>query len=231
MSTLLSFFRSYAGPVTDLLPAPADSEDASQALQAIMYRINTYMFPIFIPDQVVPLHALITTFWMKGWPLSAIIKDRISYLERNGRSYSLPQLIRNTMELVEQVARFLAPKYVSAYVSVLRLHLSEIGKSELLTEELDISVSMEFGISSVTMISLTELGLSRMSAVSLYDKMAVDNLDQSGCLKWLNDYADRLFDIGIPALVIAEIQRKLPQITFSQPEMSGDEFLPDDGDT
>ena len=230
MNGLLEYFKAYPGPASDLLPSPPDSSDAAEVLQNIMYKINNNMFPVFIPDAVVPLHALITTFWMKGLPLSAIIRERTQYYERNKRTYKLPHLIRETMQLVEQVARFLAPKYVSAYVSVLKIYLAESGQSELMTEELDISISMEFGISSVTMISLTELGLSRMSAVALYEKMAVDDLSQAGCLQWLQEYSGRLFDIGIPALVIAEIRRKIPTLSFAEPQMSDSEFSPDEDD-
>ena len=41
-------------------------------------------------------------------------------------------------------------------------------------------------------ISLMELGLSRMTAVVVYEKMAQDNLDQAQALKWVADRTDQL---------------------------------------
>ena len=43
---------------------------------------------------------------------------------QDGRSFKLPVLIRRTMELVEQIARFRAPKYLSAYIDILNMHLT-----------------------------------------------------------------------------------------------------------
>lgn len=70
-------------------------------------------------------------------------------------------LIRRTMELVEQIARFRTPKYFSAYMDVLHAHLRAIGRLDLIEDELDIGTQLEFGVSSRTLLSLMELGLSR----------------------------------------------------------------------
>ena len=59
----------------------------------------------------------------------------------------------------------------------------------LIDEELDIGVALEFGVSSVTLMSLMELGLSRMSAVALYEKIVSENLDKEGCLAWIRERA------------------------------------------
>lgn len=101
------------------------------------------------------------------------------------RAVRLPALIRDTMDLVEQIARFKAPKYFSAYMDVLHLHLRQIGREDLIDPGLDIGTQLEFGVSSRTLLSLMELGLSRMTAVSLYEKIAKDDLTREACLSWI----------------------------------------------
>ena len=81
------------------------------------------MYQAFLPSTAVPVHALVTIEWMRGLPLGQIIRRRIRYLDEHGRRYILATVIRNTMRDVEEVARFRAPKYLSAYLDVLKYHL------------------------------------------------------------------------------------------------------------
>jgi hypothetical protein len=75
--------------------------------------------------------------WLKGVSLAAMIRGSIKWHEDNSKAFSLPVLIRETMELVEQVARFKAPRYLSAYMDVLHMHLREIGRGDLIDYGLD----------------------------------------------------------------------------------------------
>jgi len=113
------------------------------------------------------------------------------------------------MELVEKVARFKAPKYLSAYIDVLHLHLNQIGRSDLIAEGLDIGTQLEFGVSSKTLLSLIELGLSRMSAVALYEKISRDDLDKQECVAWLIDRQSQLASMDIPAIILREVREQL----------------------
>ena len=204
MQRLLEVFRGYEGNIENLLLAPAESDDAYDRYVTVMRRINENLYPVFLPDSLVPLHALIVVEWLRGFSLSTIIKNRIDYQERNGRAYRLPVLIRETMSMVEETARFKAPKYISAYVDVLRLFLIEKGRDDLLDEEFDIGVALEFGVSSTTLLSLMELGLSRMSAVALYEKMARDDLDREGCKEWIAVHAPNFAGMDLPELIVRE---------------------------
>ena len=113
------------------------------------------------------------------------------------------------MELVEQIARFRAPKYLSAYVDVLNIHLKAIGKADLIDHGLDIGTQLEFGVSSQTLLSLIELGLSRVSAVALYEKIARDDLNKQDCIAWVKERDTQFEGMGIPAIIIREIRVKL----------------------
>ena len=209
LQSLYDNFHQREGDIDELLPAPPESEDAYPRLIAILTRINKHVFPAFYPENVVPLHALIILQWLKGRSLAAIIASRIRYHRERGQEVRLPTLIRGTMELVEQVARFRAPKYISAYVDVLKHHLQEIGQAELYADDLDIGVALEFGISTKTLFSLIQLGLSRMSATALYEKIAEDDLDQSGCLAWVSERVDDLEGMDFPLVILREIREKM----------------------
>ncbi len=209
LQRLLEAFRSYAGDVENLLPAEVASNDSYDRFVTIMGRINKHLFLAFAPENRIRLYALIIFKWLKGYSLARIIRDSIEWHQNAGRSFKLPELIRSTMELVEQIARFKAPKYLSAYMDVLHLHLREIGREDLIEDGLDIGTQLEFGVSSTTLLSLMELGLSRMSAVALYEKIARDDLNREECVIWITERVGHLQAMDIPAIIIREVRERI----------------------
>lgn len=209
MQRLLETFRAYAGEPDNLLPAEVASDDSHDRYVTIMKRINASLYPAFEPDSRARLFALIVFQWLKGKSLAEIIRRNVAWHEEVGRSYQLPSLIRDTMGLVEQIARFRAPKYLSAYMDALHLHFAQIGRDDLIDHGLDIGTQLEFGVSSRTLISLMELGLSRMTAVALYEKMAQENLDQDQARKWVTDRAAQLDSLDLPVIIVRELRERL----------------------
>ncbi|MGL6429575.1 MULTISPECIES: DEAD/DEAH box helicase [Aeromonas] len=209
LQRLLDAFRAYTGDVENLLPAEVASNDSYDRFITIMGRVNEHLFLAFTPVSRIRLYALIVVKWLKGYSLARIIRDSIDWHQEVGRTFSLPELIRSTMELVEQIARFKAPKYLSAYMDVLHLHLREIGREDLIDDGLDIGTQLEFGVSSRTLLSLMELGLSRMSAVALYEKIARDDLSKEGCITWISERLDQFQSMDIPAIIIREVREIL----------------------
>ncbi|CDO34972.1 DEAD/DEAH box helicase [Novosphingobium sp. KN65.2] len=216
LQRMLDAFRRYEGDPENLLPAPVDSEDSYDRFVTIMRRINQNMFPAFSPEGLIPLYARIVVQWLKGFSLAMMIRRNIEYHVRNKRDYKLPTLIRQTMEHVEQIARFKAPKYFSAYMDVLHIHLRAIGRDDLVEDGLDIATQLEFGVSSRTLLSLMELGLSRMSAVALYEKIARDDLDKAQCRAWVADRLNEFPGMDIPAIILREILERLHPDAESQ---------------
>jgi len=209
LQSLLDAFRRYPGDVDNLLPAEVSSNDSYDRFVTIMGRVNEHLFPAFSPNSRIRLYALIVVKWLKGYSLARIIRDSIDWHEKVGKNFRLPDLIRATMDLVEQIARFRAPKYLSAYMDVLHLHLRQIHREDLIEEGLDIAMQLEFGVSSTTLLSLMELGLSRMSAVALYEKIARDDLSKGECVAWVRDRGAQLEGLEIPAVIIREIKKIL----------------------
>lgn len=213
LQRLLDAFKSYEGNVENLLPAPSESVDSYDRYVTVMRRINANVFPVFLPDGLIPLHALIVVEWLRGLSLSVIIRKRIEYHQKNNKDYKLAGLIRDTMDIVEQTARFRAPKYISAYMDILHLFLAEIGRDDLIDDDLDLGVALEFGVSSTTLLSLMELGLSRMSAVELYSIILVDDLDKQGCIEWIRRHAPNFEGMNLPNLIVKEILETVPVLT------------------
>ncbi|MBM7407005.1 hypothetical protein EDF69_002571 [Sphingomonas sp. JUb134] len=209
MQRLLETFRAYKGEPDNLLPAEVASDDSYDRFVTIMRRINASLFPAFEPDARAKLLALIVFQWLKGKSLAEIIRRNIAWHEEVGKAYKLPDIIRETMMLVEQIARFRAPKYFSAYVDILHLYYVEIGRQDLIDADLDIGTQLEFGVSSRTLISLMELGLSRMTAVELFEKIARDDLDRDQALQWITERADELDTMELPVVMLRELRERL----------------------
>jgi hypothetical protein len=54
-----------------------------------------------------------------------------------------------------------------------------------------------------------ELGLSRMSAVALYEKIARDDLSQHACVAWAVERDTQFEGMGLPVIILREIRAKL----------------------
>lgn len=209
MQSLLEFFERHPGEPEDLVPAATEDDEAVASMMFVMQTINSHLYPAFKPDELIYGHAVTVQRWLRGWSLARMIKMRIENLRRSGKAVNIPKVCRQTMEMVEQTARFAAPKYIAAYVDVLRVHLENIGRADLLRDRFDIGLALEFGISTQTLLSLMELGLSRMSAVALYEMIAMDDLDQDACRNWMRTNGDALESAGIPIIIVRELREKL----------------------
>lgn len=209
MQSLLEFFERHPGNPEDLVPAATEDDEAVASMMFVMQTINAHVYPAFKPEQLIYGHAVTVQRWLRGWSLARMITKRIENLRRSGKTVNIPQVCRQTMEMVEQTARFAAPKYIAAYVDVLRVHLDAIGRADLLRDRFDIGLALEFGISTQTLLSLMELGLSRMSAVALYEVIAKDDLDQDACRNWMRTNGNALESAGIPFIIVRELRERL----------------------
>ncbi|CAH1655023.1 DEAD/DEAH box helicase [Hyphomicrobiales bacterium] len=209
MQSLLEFFERHSDEPENLVPAATEDDEAITSMMFVMQTINDHLYPAFKPDDLIYGHAVTVHRWLRGWSLARMIKARIENLRRNGKAVDIPKICRQTMEMVEQTARFAAPKYIAAYVDVLRFHLDGIGRADLLRDRFDIGLALEFGISTQTLLSLMELGLSRMSAVALYEVIAMDDLDQDACRNWMRTNGHALEGAGIPFIIVRELRERL----------------------
>lgn len=144
--------------------------------------------------------ALLFVDWMKGKPLAVLIGNRLRYLRRAGKKFTLAVEIRNVLRDVEQYARFEGPLFLACYADV----LNEAIPSGLEHDKIhDIAMMMELGVSRVTEVSMMSLGLSRTSVVALSEHIVGDNLTPAESLEWIASHDIGAFDL--PALVVAEV--------------------------
>ena len=210
MQRLLDYFRGRRKPVEELLPEAPEGASAYTALVRVFNRIQRNIFPAFGHIKRVPVAALVTLDWMRGRPLPRIIDARREWAWQRPRGGAdggdLQALIRDTMSLVEQVARYRAPRFLSCYMDVLAVHLREIERPDLINGTLRFDLYLEFGVATTTLLSLVGLGLSRHSALALGEYIGRDDLDQASCLEWVA--ANDLSEMSLPRAVKSEIHRK-----------------------
>lgn len=209
---LLQHFRERQGDVEELLPADPASNDAAKAYAAIFGRLCRRACPNLGPEGGrAYMLALLVTRWMRGFPLARLIQERIDYLRKKGRQSDDAAEIRNVMNEVEQIARFEAPRGLSCYCDVLRQHLREVGRPDLIEQFPQFNVFLELGVNQQTQISLIGIGLSRTSTIAVSERITADSLTEPQVLRWLVENEELWRNFSLPALVKREIERVLAQ--------------------
>lgn len=209
LQRLLDYFRNYSGEPEDLLPIPPEDNESVDRFVFIFDVINLTLAPVFAPEKRVLPCALTTWDWMRGKSLGQMIYARLKR-ERKKEEYQsdeeLPyaKLIRETMASVEEIARFCAPKYLGAYLSVLRQFFNEQECSDLFPEDLTYDLFLEFGVSTRTLISLIGLGLSRTSSLELGEFYGRSDMSEKEVLEKLATGEWEALDL--PPLVKREIR-------------------------
>lgn len=195
MKRLLDYFKAYEKGFENLVPLYPEEEDASGSYIAVISRINNYLGNIFVPK----LHGILIVNWMRGYPLNRLIEDRIRVF---GSGQSTSAIIRSTMDDVEQVARFKAPKFIGCYTDILQ-YFSETQKLDL--EVKDVRLWLEFGASNRTQISLMAMGISRTAAIELAGIIPNDSLDETQVTDWISN--NPIEQLGLSDLVVSDIKK------------------------
>lgn len=146
--------------------------------------------------------AILFVDWMKGRPLAFLISNRLRYLRRKGRTFTLAGEIRSVLTDVEQYARFQGPLFLACYADLLDEAIPPDHGSEA---PRDIAMMMELGVSRMTEVSMMSLGLSRTSVVALSEYITRDELTPEQALEWIASRDISAYDL--PALVVAEVTK------------------------
>ncbi|MBA4087554.1 MAG: hypothetical protein C0491_07105 [Novosphingobium sp.] len=157
--------------------------------------------------------ATLSLQWMRGQGLPDLIQYAIDQDERRVtvgqaagrrlRSRSRASIIRDILKDVERELRFKFVKQMGCYNSVLREVLLQIGEHRAAAHIPAIPLFLEVGASSETMLSLIDLGLSRISARLLQQRAANYSMDRETALAWLRRQDFRAIDL--PIIVQQEI--------------------------
>ena len=178
MEALFEYFKHFDRSPEELIPvSPKDRDAAEKSYTPILGRIFKYLsgdhHAIAFP------RAILVVNWTKGLPLAAIIDKELRYWVPKG--HNPPAVIRETMELVEQFARYKFAKYASCYLDVLKHHFSLTGKGDLVARIPNLHMWLEFGASQETQLSLMSLGLSRAAALAISKTIESESLNQGEC--------------------------------------------------
>lgn len=199
---LLTYFRG-KGDIEESIPADPASADAVDSYLRVVGITSQY--PSGDPQQLNYPRAILVVNWMRGFALARLISAAWKYYEPKGEK--LAAIIRRTMAEIEEYARFRFAKYSACYVDVLRFHLAEINRPDLIADIPRLNIWLEFGTSIVTQLSLIGLGLSRTSAIELSRLIPEDNLEMDAVLQRLREM--NLEGTNLSPIIVSEVRRTL----------------------
>jgi len=148
--------------------------------------------------------------WMKGETISSLVDNELRYnppkpSKKSGGVANSNQAVRRVFDLVEKTLRFACVQTTRAYCDCLRAALLEAGLVEEAERIFPVPLALELGACSQTMVSLVELGLSRISAQTLSKYMRGSDLSPSDARAWLRTRAES--DLPISKVVLDELVR------------------------
>lgn len=211
MRDMLQYFEEYETSgenkeLENLLVPYATDTDAVGKFVAIFTRLFNRLTNEFgnYPKYVFQ-EALITVHWMQGRPIKRIIEER----QKKLLNETVHESIRKVLDMIETVARYKAPKYVSCYNDLLRHYFLSVGRNDLANEIEDITLFLEMGVNTKTHLSLMNLGLSRTSSIEIKEYITLDDFSERDCIEWLTNQKNDWRSNELPVLVVKEIDKML----------------------
>ncbi len=207
---LYKFFNERASQLIDFYPCDPTDHDSVQTFAEIFKICSDVLGATDLGgnEQLAIKNAIVVCRWMSGWQIPRIVESSIKYWESRGSTKSKQAIIRDVLKDIENVARFSAPNYLSCYADVLQYVIKK-GNIDIPTDELErYSIMLEYGVSTTTELSLISLGLSRNTAISLFEKIAIDNLSPEEVVP----YVERLDieNLDIPRAIKNEVHETIP---------------------
>ena len=206
---LLEYFERYNKDIVRLIPLYPEDENSYKGYLELISRIGKTLAD-FHPG-LSSYRSILILNWMRGQPLSKLIRDSIEYYKKKGDSRSIDTICREVMSEIENFARFRFVKESSCYVDILKYFLLKKGELELLENIPDLSLWLEFGVYEETQISLLALGLSRQSAITLSEQIPNSDFGKKQALEWL--LATDLSNYDFSPIIISEIESMLAKKT------------------
>jgi hypothetical protein len=186
---LFDYFQTKAESPEDLIPVYPEDENAFQEYTKLVGRIGKTLS--FYPPGLNTSRAILLINWMRGRTLSFIISSSYASYQQNEKytkSKTLPIVIRECMDNVENFVRFKFAKDSSCYIDVLRYFLELNGQADLLKRIPELSLWLEFGVSQKTHLSLLSLGLTRSTVTEIAQYIPVSQLNKAEALNWLKTF-------------------------------------------
>lgn len=182
---LLEYFENYKKDIRNLVPVYPEDENSQIEYVSLIARIGKTL--AYFPPKLSMYRSILILNWIKGQPLSKLIRDSIYYYKRKEVKKSIDAVCREVMAEIEDFARFRFVKESSCYIDILRYFLTQKEEFELLENIPDLSLWLEFGVHEETQISFLSIGLSRQTAISLSELIPNSELSKKAAIKWLTE--------------------------------------------
>lgn len=172
----------------------------------VFKRIHTYIERKPSQDKSHTFFSRLAIQWMRGYPLPRLIESSIQYEKKkksetsSAAGVNIPSIIRKTLKLIEEDLRFRYVKYLSCYASVLSEALADTGHGHRVKSIPNLALYMEMGASSASMLSLLELGVSRITSSMVVERMLDKNMAVGQVRTWLESTDMELLELPRPSL-------------------------------
>lgn len=140
----------------------SDWNEALNKLRPVFARVHRYLE--LQPGNHHRYWAPLALRWMRGDPLPRIIDSAIQYHSAQGRKRSNRTVIREVLTEVESDLRFRYVNLLGCYTAVLKQALLDTGHPSFISSIPALTLYLELGAASQTMVQLISLGLSRHTA-------------------------------------------------------------------
>lgn len=205
---LFDYFEENLDRVEELIPVyPHDTNafyEYTKLVERIGQTISNYPSVLNVSRSVLLIN------WMTGKPLSYLIRKSYKSYQSNPNyknAKTLPVVIREVMENVENFVRFRFAKDSSCYIDILRYFLELHKRQDLLEDIPQLSLWLEFGVSQKTHLSLLSLGLSRNTVIELTTYIVNTQMSKEESLNWLRE--QNLEQLELSPIIIEDIKKIL----------------------
>jgi superfamily II DNA/RNA helicase len=202
---LFNYFETKLDELEDLIPVYPEDVNSYNEYIKLIDRIGKTLASF--PPILNASRAILLINWMSGKPLSYLISSSYNNYKKTNPSISIDKVCRDTMEEVENFARFRFAKESSCYIDILKYFLTTIKRLDLIESIPDLNLWLEFGVSQTTQLSLLSLGLSRNTVISITEYITDTNLDKAQSMQWLKN-AD-LQQLDLSPIMISDIEKIL----------------------
>lgn len=190
-----------------LIPAhpSASWNDALNKLRPVFARVHKYLE--LKSGNHHRYWAPLALRWMRGDPLPVIIEAAISYHKGLGKNRSDRTVIREVLTDIESGLRFRYVNLLSCYCSVLKAALTAAGHTSYVARIPALTLYLELGAASQTIIQFVGMGLSRHTANKLASLTINRDMDYASARNFLARVNP--VTAGLTPYVASELRRVL----------------------
>ncbi|MGH9922912.1 MAG: helicase-related protein, partial [Nitrososphaerales archaeon] len=178
------------------LPLNPSNSSAEPLLYDNLKKIFEYISTYLLPEKVAPdkkrprsylYYAFVAKYWLLQSSYKRILENKISHTSRT-QNVPITKTFVNDMiddldEILETDIKYEYSRCLQCYCDILAKVMKERGDKRPFCEEL--STYLEAGASDHRIFLLLSAGLSRNSAISIYERIDPNIKDISTCIDWL----------------------------------------------